>query len=645
MLGGGAGSLTAAFELTATPALRDRFEVTVYQQGWRLGGKGASGRNLEEHARIEEHGLHVWFGFYDNAFRLMERCYEELEGRAPEASWADAFVPLERLVLMDDIDGEWLPWCLEVSHSAVDERSDSRLPVLEIPREGVRWLYRFWRSLPGVEGPNPFEEALAIAEGVGLMGIDSYRPVAAALRDAVAKLELDGVWGLSPRARRILTWLADAFATVLTGSYEDGLITDDGDFDEAQAVAVVDGEELRAWLTRHGARHDTVKHASFLRAFYDLAFAYPAGDRSQPGNMAAGMAVHNLLRILFMHRGCFMARLRGGMGDVMFAPLYMALRARGVRFEFFRSVSNLGLSDDRSCVASIEMLAQVAVPKAEYRPLIECDGRCCWPSKPLWDQLDMRVDPDVPRIPEPLDPDFERLPDPLHRRERKVLRRGREFHEVVLGIPLGALGAICPELSAANPRFKEMVEQVPTVMTKSLQLWLTKDAAALGSVGGSAAIIGGHAEPYDTCADMSQMIELESWPPASTPRHIAYLASVLEDADPAGRHPDDRVGGAADGFLGAPAAALWPGFEPADLLRPPLSRANHSASERYVISPSGTTSCRLAPGNSGFSNLHLAGDWTKTPFNVGCVEAAVVSGAHAAAATVKSRNTIEGRGQ
>jgi len=28
-----------------------------FQQGWRLGGKGASGRGI--HDRIEEHGVHV----------------------------------------------------------------------------------------------------------------------------------------------------------------------------------------------------------------------------------------------------------------------------------------------------------------------------------------------------------------------------------------------------------------------------------------------------------------------------------------------------------------------------------------------------------------------------------------------------------
>jgi uncharacterized protein with NAD-binding domain and iron-sulfur cluster len=71
ILGGGLGAMAAAYELTCTRELRDRFEVTVYQQGWRLGGKAASGRNAAISQRIEEHGLHAFLGFYENAFRLM----------------------------------------------------------------------------------------------------------------------------------------------------------------------------------------------------------------------------------------------------------------------------------------------------------------------------------------------------------------------------------------------------------------------------------------------------------------------------------------------------------------------------------------------------------------------------------------------
>ena len=53
-----------------------RERATVAQVGWRLGGKGASGRNPDRGQRIEEHGLHIWLGFYANAFRLLRACYE-----------------------------------------------------------------------------------------------------------------------------------------------------------------------------------------------------------------------------------------------------------------------------------------------------------------------------------------------------------------------------------------------------------------------------------------------------------------------------------------------------------------------------------------------------------------------------------------
>src|SRR5258707_14410740 len=95
VLGGGMGALAAAWELSARPGWRERFEIDVYQLGFRLGGKGASGCNRARNDRIEEHGLHVWMGFYRNAFALIRRCYDEL-GRAPGtplATWRDAFAP------------------------------------------------------------------------------------------------------------------------------------------------------------------------------------------------------------------------------------------------------------------------------------------------------------------------------------------------------------------------------------------------------------------------------------------------------------------------------------------------------------------------------------------------------------------------
>jgi uncharacterized protein with NAD-binding domain and iron-sulfur cluster len=43
----------------------------------------------------------------------------------------------------------------------------------------------------------------------------------------------------------------------------------------------------------------------------------------------------------------------------------------------------------------------------------------------------------------------------------------------------------------------------------------------------------------------------------------------------------------------------------------------------------------VAPGDSGFANLFLAGDWTRNGADIGCVEATVMSGRLAARAVLK----------
>src|SRR5713226_892263 len=103
VIGGGCAGIAAAFELTR-PEHRGRYDVTVYQQGWRLGGKGASGRSAA--GRIEEHGLHVWMGWYENAFRLLRECYAELG-----LDWSEGFHAAPLIAVTDrSHDDGWIPW-------------------------------------------------------------------------------------------------------------------------------------------------------------------------------------------------------------------------------------------------------------------------------------------------------------------------------------------------------------------------------------------------------------------------------------------------------------------------------------------------------------------------------------------------------
>jgi hypothetical protein len=64
---------------------------------------------------------------------------------------------------------------------------------------------------------------------------------------------------------------------------------------------------------------------------------------------------------------------------------------------------------------------------------------------------------------------------------------------------------------------------------------------------------------------------------------------------------------------------------------------NIGPTARYTQAPHGTTRRRLWPWGSGVRHLFLAGDWTRNGLNVGCVEAAVMSGRLAA-------NAINGGG-
>jgi uncharacterized protein with NAD-binding domain and iron-sulfur cluster len=113
---------------------------------------------------------------------------------------------------------------------------------------------------------------------------------------------------------------------------------------------------------------------------------------------------------------------------------------------------------------------------------------------------------------------------------------------------------------------------------------------------------------------------------------VAYFCGPLNDI--AGEPPERslaRVAETGTAWLARNISFLWPRFHSADLIET-FFRANVEPSERYVLSRKGTSRYRLAPGGSGFENLYLAGDWTDSGFNAGCVEAAVISGLLAARA-------------
>ena len=75
ILGGGMASLSTAYALTNESGWEEKYEITLYQLGWRLGGKTTTGRG--PHDRIEEHGIHILQGWYDTTFTLLRAVFDE----------------------------------------------------------------------------------------------------------------------------------------------------------------------------------------------------------------------------------------------------------------------------------------------------------------------------------------------------------------------------------------------------------------------------------------------------------------------------------------------------------------------------------------------------------------------------------------
>ena len=140
-----------------------------------------------------------------------------------------------------------------------------------------------------------------------------------------------------------------------------------------------------------------------------------------------------------------------------------------------------------------------------------------------------------------------------------------------------------------------------TVTTQAFQVWLGDEGEVPG-VGGEGGIAGGLAKPFDTSCDMTHLVEREDWPAGSALRRVAYLCGTLPEA------PEAPEPAAATAAVRANAQGLvtrscsrtqqaprWWGRTAARAARSKdqFWRANTSGSERYVLTPAGSTEHRL----------------------------------------------------
>lgn len=668
VLGGGAAALTTAYYLSRTQQLRDEYEVTVFQVGWRLGGKGASGRG--PNGRIEEHGLHIFWGFYENAFALMRECYQVMErpATAPLATFEQAFIPRDLIAMEDFVDGRWQRWVVPFPFNSREpgtgDDGATSWTIIESVLQVARQVFGRLKSAlaTAVQQGVTFtaEDLSGTVEGERLLEQAHAHAVSAkGVQLASGEALVEPVLAL---LRKFLQWLASRIAHLIESNFLLYQLYVGLDFLVANLVGIladgvllkgfnsIEGLDYRAWLEKHGASALSLRSV-LARVIYDAAMSMIDGDADRQ-SMGAGSALRALLRIGLTYEGHVAYEFAASMGDVVFVPLYEACRKQGVRFEFFHRVEELVAERDaegKARVTRVRIGRQVELKRPEegYEPFIYVKNLPCWPDKPLYEQLVQGEQ----LIREGID--LESFYTPWRSVSERVLEVGRDFDQVVYGIPVASVPFLCPTLMELNPAWRRMADEVATIQTQSFQIWVSRDLPSLGWTVGNP-LLTGYVEPLDTWADMTSLLPREGWAQPNAPRTVAYFCGPLPGPT---RPPPPTEHGFpalqreqalrnALSFMRNDIGVLWPrSVQPNNLaafdwtllvpsngqageerFKTQYWRANVDPSERYTLALPGTDKARIRPDQTGFTNLTICGDWVDNGFYIGAAEGAVISG-------------------
>ncbi|TNE86420.1 MAG: hypothetical protein EP330_22015 [Deltaproteobacteria bacterium] len=680
ILGGGPSGMTCAWHLSSTPELREKYDITIYTMGHRAGGKGVSGRG--PNGRIEEHGLHVLFGFYQNFFSMIRQVYEQLD-RPPEhplATWREAFSPRDYGVVEDYYRDEWRPWNLgfpgnrgvpgdgTALNSSIDYASMLLQGLIEavagwrtlvdfdalwFPR-GKDWLSAsdeapWWSGRPDL-GVKIFLRLMKAALKVLSTLADAFDerlPLLVKILDTIQNL----VWRfirrlseLSIAAHRF--WLGiDMWIAIIRGIVVDKAF-------EPGGIDRLDELDYREWLVSHNL-HPQTAESPFVRTIYDAAFSYEQG-RSDLQRCAAGSSLRCLLRMAFTYKGAAYYKMNSGMGDAVFAPLYLSLVEQGVRFEFFQQVTDVVPSADGSRIDSVKLMKQAKLRKgvSTYDPLVMIKGLECWPSKPNYDQL---ADADKLRK-----VNLDTYYSGWKGVGRRTLKAGKDFDLLVYAMPVATIKFVAPKLMEASQKWRECHANVKSVTTVAFQTWTFPDLHEMGWKG-KQPLLSLYVEPLNTWSDMSQTLPSEAWPSVFEPKNVGYFCGPQEGpADPPLYEEDPEF--FARNQVEAKRLALefmrnsWTGLLPKTVnpAEPPCIdwkvlvdpqeregqarfdsqywRSNCGPSERCTLSLPKSNRYRLAADETDFENLVACGDWIKNGLYLACMEGAIQGGIYAARA-------------
>jgi uncharacterized protein with NAD-binding domain and iron-sulfur cluster len=642
IVGAGLGGLSAAWHLTRR---RRDLQVEVYDASWVPGGKAVSGRDDHEQPDgrphlVKEHGLHMLFGTYRETWRMLSDCYEALLGKRPVdhvfRRIEQAFTPQGRIVF-DERDPShnarrhWVfcpepapgrPWDTDGRVDGSGDLDLIRTSVRTNIEEQSRSLFTtaielFGPAVRRLETPRRIAVDACAADLAPLRGwLEQIAglcvtPRASSLFLSRPRLTLSQVLRLATSARRIVE-LIDLASAILDGTRE--LMNDCTCRQHGRRCDCLDklnSQDLREWLKKHGW-HD--ENDAIVRGFYAGLFALE-------GELAAGVGLRAMLRVLFDYEGALVYRMQSGMGEVVVAPIYQALRKRNVRFHFLERLTKLEVADRRVTRLHFERLGQLGTDYEPFKTLQTLHGVLeYFPTTP----------PKGARLPTP--PRGEK--HGMHRRwptkgtgEPVAIGRG---DWVILAIPPQVLKRVASALKAHAPwrAFLNGPTATASRPIAAAQIWQTKppDCPAHRIRG---AVAAGHQPPLEVWADTSHVLSYEGFP------HEAYELDYLCGPRPGSSAVTQdaellRVDAEVDSWLMREGKYMLGRTFDRSLEAERYIAASLEPSDQYVLSLPGTIAHRIRPDNTGFTNLRVAGDWVKNGLDCGCVESAVTGGRMAA---------------
>lgn len=620
ILGGGMASLSAAYELTDYKGWQNYYDITVYQVGWRLGGKTATGRGPCD--RVEEHGIHILQGWYDTTFRLLRSVYDEREKKrlAPGSPLQDLFkdglIANNTTLLTEFIPelGKWVNWPLIFPETEEQPGIGGPLSMWSVIRKGLaltlemllgspyaknigpiaKWILdHFFPDYMQHSDPNlskkPGCAATLLKPLVGFIESRAKKEFAK-LIDALGKLddadgnnqqkkhnmildliekhirhiEQEGLpfeEGETPR-RHIAIGICFAYYNI-KGVLKDVYDPKTKQFDFTK----IDKYDYREWLGMQGAPQWLVDSV-IVRFFYTGTFANLVNETG--GAVAAGTALQFFAKSVG-YKGSFVYQMVYGTGEVMIMPLYEVLQSRGVQFKFFHKIEQVHYAAG-GLIENISYAEQVQLTVPEYNPVkkIMKGTLSAWPDEPLYDQIN-------PNDVERLKAGKVNLEDPWANWEdykKGQLQKGVDFDEVILGIPLGTLKTICSEIIDKEDHWKLMADNVITTPTQSAQLWFLSSLQEMGfdlAAWGlpqkfSAPNVVVYQNPMYSWLDSSLVLPSENWPSDQNPKFLAYFTGpyvIRKPLPPFTDHyyqarENERLKGAFEQWLLDNAGWFWP---------------------------------------------------------------------------------------